>query len=254
VIEIETNISNAMRALRSAAGRQVRFATKQALNDVAYKAKEELGREARDVFHKPTPATIKAGYVTPAKQSDLTAKVWLKNQMPKGTAPNRWLAPHIKGGKRADKRSERLLRIKSVGGKYAGQPILPHGYQTFIHRDYQNKYGNITGPRMVQILSELQAFQEVGFSSNRTFRRGAYSRVGSAKPKYFVIPVQSGARHPGIYERRGKKLKMVVGFIRLPTYEAEVYDFFFTVKNTAAKNYGSFFRRRYQRALETIRI
>lgn len=251
MITLEHEISNVMAALRSAVTRQVRFAAKQAINDVAYKSKEALAKEAKDVFDRPTPTTVKAGYVTPAKSSNLQARVFLKDFYPKGTAPNRYLAAQIRGGNRDDKRSERLLRTKKVGGKYGGVPILPPGYQTFVHRDYQNQYGNITGSRMVKILSELRAFQEVGFTANRTFRRGAYSSVG--RPKYFVVPVQSGSRHPGIYERKGGQTKLIIGIIRKPRYE-DRYEFSATVKHTIKREFAGDFRRRYTRALQTMRI
>jgi len=259
MIEIQQEIGRTMRSMRRSVERQVKFATKLAIKDVAFMSKKALEREAEAAFDRPKKTTIKAGYVNPPRgwrSGEIKAEVFLKNFLPKGTPPNRYLAANIRGGYRDDKRSEVLLHKLIMNFRGDSQAVLPRGYQTFIHSDYQDRHGNIRGALMIKILSDLRAFNDAGYSMNRLTPRQAAMRQGRAqgkKARYFVIPVGK-ARHPGIYERKGGKLKMVIGFIRKPTYESESYDFYGVVRKTVRNNYDDAFNRRFAAALATMRV
>jgi hypothetical protein len=78
----------------------------------------------------------------------------------KGTPASKFLAPEIYGGQRGQKRSERALT------RYAPPDVKRamgnRGYWVPGPGLTLNAYGNVSGSTMVQILSDLKAFGEVG--------------------------------------------------------------------------------------------
>jgi hypothetical protein len=101
------------------------------------------------------------------------------------------MLPLIEGGGRTMKPAERRL----------GQYYVP-GIGAKL-----NKYGNMSGGQVTQILSRLGKFGDVsGYDMNQTAaskrRLGAMQkRTGKKSTEYFVITHKTGGLAPGIYKR-----------------------------------------------------
>lgn len=189
---------------------EVRFAASKALNATAKKIKKSLQDEMDKVFVNPTPYVKNGIYTTAAKKNNLMIKIGLKDKWAagKGHAAADVLAAEISGGIRQPKASEVLLQEK--GYLRPGQVWVPGKGQRL------NKYGNITGGQITQLLSVLGAHREVGFIANRT----AQSKLRNKKsPNLFYVG--PGKRLPeGIWERKGKRqLKSRLLFIDAPSYQ-----------------------------------
>jgi hypothetical protein len=172
----------------------------------AYDAQKELRQQTPRFVDRPTPGTSRATFVEPANADNLAVRVGFRDQATKGTAPARYLQPMVGGGTRPPKRSERQLQSKGL--LRSGEFITP----TDVHPLRLNKYGNIPGPRMVQVLSQLRGFGEQGYSANRS---------SGTRSTYFIG--EPGGLPRGIYARvgRGKRgFHTVFNITRQPRYEA----------------------------------
>jgi hypothetical protein len=279
-IKIKTDAEDVSKAIKSAAGRQVRFALNKTLNDLAFMAKADHKKYVNKVFDRPTKWTENATEVlkssTAAKSSRrMKAIVQLKATAFKSVGATQYLKAQAIGGKRADKRSEKMLIDKG---------ILPQGMQTLVMPKYQDRHGNIRGSLMVKILSYLRAFSEQGYNMNRAYvpsgkngvtkaalRAAARTEAAMAKndDTYFVLyntrlkghRRRSTNRLPiGIFKRLGRKSKRnplgniepVLMFIPRPTYTKR-YDLVDQVETTIRKNYLSRWQSNYAKALATMK-
>lgn len=239
--KITTNIDKYVKRFGPATEKQFNRALLNALNDVTFQAKKDLRRYAESHFDNPIALTKNPALVEKAKLTPTGAesKIWLKDKFDmgtKGSGPAEYLKAQITGGKRADKRSEKLLRIKG---------ILPAGKQTVVTPAYQNRFGNITLGLIQKILSDLQAYSYSGtmeqnrparYYKPRLARRGKY-KVGKGNKtvgKYFVIPGK------GIFERKGGEMRAILIFVPNPTYRKNYY-FHRSVASSVFTN----FRRRF---------
>ncbi|WP_299948409.1 hypothetical protein [uncultured Microbulbifer sp.] len=98
--------------------RQLPYAGAQALNNVAFRIRGEARAVMGRVFVNPTRLTLNAVLVDKATKHTGVARVYIRDQATKGTAPSKYLAPAVFGTSRNEKRFERALR-------YAG--LLPAG-------------------------------------------------------------------------------------------------------------------------------
>ena len=222
-----TGIKEISSKLDDIAQKRMAIATVAAIKDTAFQMQAGLKEEMRKVFDRPTPwalGTVRVD-ITEAKKTTQTA--WVGLDYEGGKTANLWetpaFAPHeVQGGNRGIKPSERQLRA-------AG--ILPEGYSIAPARDaWLDQYGNIPGPQMVQILSSVKAFGEIGYLMNRTGK----SR-GKQKNRYFVRYV--AGRPIGIWERLDKyNASAVIIFIRRPTYKKR-FDFYGVARRIALTNF-----------------
>lgn len=116
-----------------------------------------------------------------------------------------------------------------------------------------NRYGNVPGPRIVQILSQLKAFEEVGFQANITAR----SKARKPNRKQYFVP-RPGSKLPrGVYERFGRgqrKARPVLMFVKLPTYRRRL-DLPGIVRKDVQRNIERTFSRalRYEMGREGVK-
>jgi hypothetical protein len=246
-IILETNIKKVAKSIENIGGRQARYAARLAVNDVAFESKAAFKKHTQQVFDRPTPSTQNAAFIDRApvwrEQSYIDASVYIKDFLPKGVPPQKYLYAEQHGGFRRDKRSEIALKNTYINTKKHGaKPILPKNMQTAIHPDYQNKYGNITSGLITRILSDLRANPDP--MQNRTNKAA----------RFFVIHPEFNRKGmmPGIYERRGGSLKIIIMFIRKPYYRKRM-RFNTVVKDTVKKNFAARFKSRYREALMTAR-
>ncbi|MDD2610666.1 MAG: hypothetical protein PHX60_13455 [Giesbergeria sp.] len=215
---------------------QINQALAKATNDTAFQARRAMQAKFGSAFDRVTPFIQRAPKVFPAAPDRLTASIapTLSNDNRPtkggkvGVDPQHVLQAQEFGGRRADKRSEVLLRR-------AG--ILPTGYQTAIpERPYPGSddgRGNLRGPFLTQLLSYLQTFGEQGFKANMTERRKKNLERGTAKQagrRYFVAygKLRGGsASHlaPGIWAAsgtHGSNVQPVLLFVKTPTYQPRI--------------------------------
>lgn len=174
--------------LRQLSAGGVRTATAKALNDVAFTAQSAMRQELRTVFDRPTTFIANSPKVAKATRDKLMAVVaptaGRADRLPTiggktGVDPQHVLQAQEFGGRRADKRSE--VRLRRIG-------VLPAGFQVVIPANpfpgSEDGHGNLKAGFVVQVLSYLQAFGDLGYRANMTDRRKAViHKRGGAKLK-----------------------------------------------------------------------
>lgn len=174
------------RALSAISGAQLNKAISEGINMGAGRAKNMMRSEMQSVFDRPTRYILQSVQVqkkaTPESLEALIAPVYLGGQ---GGDPQDILGPHEVGERRPDKRSEvRLRRAK----------LLPNGYQTAIPAvpfpGSDDGHGNLKGKFIVQLLSYLQTFGNLGDSGNMSDRRKQSIHRRGGKGARFVGPVR----------------------------------------------------------------
>jgi hypothetical protein len=221
------DVARFQRELSAEADRLGRMA-RRAVNEGAWRAREAVKKEMRDVFNAPTPFILNSMRIIPATDTGTEAQLAWKDAdyaSGQGSVRSRGggeiLRPHIEGGGRDSKRFEDLMRDAGIlaRGEFA---VIAKGAP-------KDRYGNIPRSELVAILSDLRAFNEIGFTANR--RRDARA----TKRKYFAITThqrEHGARRvglpPGVYivpRSSGQLPRMVLAFVpRAPAYEAGSFE------------------------------
>jgi hypothetical protein len=167
--------------------------------------------EMDQVFDKPTPYVkrgLKKRY--PGQAGVLHAGIHFE-EWPIGKSPADIIAPHVFGGQRRLKKSER--RLQSFG-------VAPAGSWTVMSSGYpKNQYGNIAGARYTQMLNEVGALLDTAARGTNTKRKSSAEKR-AARGWQFFLYTPKGAQFPvGIAEKRGKTgMKMMLSFTRQPNY------------------------------------
>ncbi len=228
-------------------------------NRLAMQGVRDVQAEMRRVFDRP-------------RRETLNALKWVDNTGPgearidwrddgfvgKGTiTPSRWLSVQIIGGARGQKASERRLQFSRAGGTGQDVYLVPTRYAP------TDAFGNVPGPRMVKILSDIQALGGAGqgFDGNR--RAGGRSRGRRRAESYFVVwPGMASRRLPGgkvmpnnlppaIYQRFGsggaEHIRPIFFFARRAPHYAPRLDLIGVVRRTVATRAGEFFLRAMRR-------
>ena len=155
---------------------KVREASVKAVNDAGFEVRRAMQEEVRSVFDRPTDYILRSPMLKMATVDKPMATIEPEYMGGKGVDPKKILKAQNLGGKRRDKRSEVALRR-------AG--ILPKGYQTAIPAEpfpgSEDRYGNLKGGFIVQLLSYFRSFGEQGYRANMTdARRKALQLRGGA--------------------------------------------------------------------------
>lgn len=250
-ISVKADIEAARRKLDAVQRRQLPFAVSKALNETAYQVAAAEKREMRDVFDRPTPATLNAVRYRKSTKANLQAEVYIADFLGKGNAPSRWLEAQVRGGLRRMKRFERAL--EAVGAMPRGFRAVP-GSAAIL-----DAYGNISGAQIVQILSYFRAFPEAGYRANITAARKAALARGSRARRgvvYFSGRPGGGRLPDGIWMRTktawGWAIKPVLIFVPHAVYEA-IYDFAYAGRLEAERVFPRAFNEALDYALRTAR-
>ncbi|MBK1719198.1 hypothetical protein CKO27_16380 [Thiocystis violacea] len=205
------------------------------INDVAFKVMAAERALIASSFDRPKPFVAKNVRVFKATAEKLSATVgatdWFERggMQAKGTAWDRLLAPHVYGGQRLQKASER--RLQAAG-------LLPRGWLTVPGQGAKlDRYGNMSGGEIVAILSWVGAMnQYAGDNLNKRDRLTKRKNKTEAKGAgYFVARVGNAQRlAPGIYQRtapfpsksrgapQGRGLKPVLMFVSQARYQTRL--------------------------------
>ena len=221
-------------------------AARVALTRTVAMARVDVMAEMRKVFVEPTPFTMNAIRYEMATRDSPEAKVFVSDDAAKGLSPRKYLLAEMEGGMRGMKRSERAL--VSSGLMSASQRLMPgHGLDL-------NQFGNIPGPRMVQILSKLAAFGQQGYRANvsdKTKKRLKRAKLAAGRmanspngarqyggTDIFVGHSKRGGEAIGVYQLVGRgEVKPILAFVdKAPVYKKR-FDFHGTVAKSAAANW-----------------
>jgi len=241
VIKIEARgLNERLDMLTDLERNQIPFAMALTLTQTAKMVERRLVDEIRTVFDRPTRWTTNSLRVFPATKQKLVARVWMKNEADGGgIPPTKWLTPHVYGGQREDKRSEKLLRAKG---------LLPSGMYIVPGRDAKlDGFGNIGRGQIQKIMSGLAAQQDS--YSNSTDSRRSRGNLN----RFFVM--RRGGQAIGVAERTGKgkdRIKMLLAFVSRPGYRKD-FDFFAIADREAEDQLPIQFELALARALATRR-
>lgn len=217
-------------------------AARVALTRTVTTARREVMAEMSKVFDMPTRFTVNSVRYEMATHEQPEAKIFISDDAVKGLSPRKYLMAEIEGGPRGMKRSERALISAGLMG--AAQRMMPAGITL-------DQFGNIPGPTMVQVLSKLSAFGQMGYRANvsektkkrlmrakKATKRLANNPAGS--PVYtgtdmFVAHAKHGSEALGVYQLVSPgNVKRVLAFVdKQPTYRKR-FDFHGIVAKSAS--------------------
>lgn len=249
-IDMRFDVRQVTKMLTGVQKKHVPFAQSLAINKTAQLVKEAEREEMKRVLDRPTPFTLNGLMMRPSNKRNLVASVWLKDWTPKGTAAEKYLMPHIKGGGRNVKRFERLFQ--RIGA-------LPPGYYAVPGAAAEiDGNGNMSRGQIVQIISYFKAFPEQGYKANITDKKKrSLAKGGKNKRGYaYFIARPGGHLHPGIWRRdhfaNGSSVKPIVMFVRAPRYR-EIYDFYGVANRVARQHFADEYRKAMNYALATAK-
>ena len=187
MITIKLEGMSALQAKLQGIEKEVRKASRLAINATARKVAEAENAEIARVFDRPTPRTAKAVKVFQFARYDnnLAAIVGVDdggggNRVNakgfKGTIyPAKYLAAQVMGGSRVPKRFE--LALQKAG-------VMPSGMFAVMAKrsNALDQYGNLPASKIVQILQWFQAFPEAGYRTNMKGKSKA--DMAAAKGRY----------------------------------------------------------------------
>lgn len=167
-----------------------------ALNHCAYFARQQVRLHIKNVFDKPIPRTVNSVIVGTATNARPEARVFINDAVHKGVSPAKYLRTEATGGSRPDKRVERALKIAGILG--------PDQQTVGIDTD---AYGNLSGGKITQMLSALQA-HPTGSDSKDERKRTAWA----------IARRKSDGKPFGIFRMVGVHHKLFMVFTRKQTY------------------------------------
>jgi hypothetical protein len=241
-VRIDTSeLQGLVKQLEGLNARGIKFATQRAVNNAAFKVRDDWKSKAEQVFDRPTTFTRNAVLVQRAGTfkstkgfvgtgNDQVARVFLRDEAKGGVSPQVYLQQQAIGGSRSDKRFERALRA---------QGLLPRGMQTFPTTESPlDAFGNFEGGYKKKIMAQLRVFRdqlqnESDESRDRKERRA--ERKGVRLARLFVLQTKKGRMPAGIYERVGfnfggqnvSAVRMIIAYGRIASYRPRfpIFDY-----------------------------
>jgi hypothetical protein len=173
---ISLDVKGAVAALR-ADMTGMRRASIRALNTTIIDVREAERAAMQSVFDRPTPYTLNAFH--PWYATDSNPRAELRQRMFGGGQPREWLVPQSDGGQRHAKAFERAIAAR-MGLAPGAVQIMP-GPGARLDR-----YGNISGGQLTQILSDLGAQRDT--TRNATVN----SRKRNKRARHIIIKGKGG--------------------------------------------------------------
>lgn len=207
--------------------------TAVAMTRSAKAAQLELKAQTPRYIDNPTRWTLNSTFVKPATEKKLTTTVGFKDYANTGTPAAKYLNPQVIGGPRAAKPMENRLASRGYGSFLAPSGNAP------LKLD---RFGNVPGGKIVQVLSRLGAMREAGAQQNAT--RSTRSRAKRREADYFVAEINGT---PAVWARKGKRgIVPVFFFLRTaPNYKPR-----FPIPRILTDAFDKAFRVEFERAVE----
>lgn len=190
----------------------IRKAVTGALSDTVDDLHTRQKLEMKQVFNNPTPYImngIKKRYPGGKMGQGVMKAGTYFEYFPVGKSPEDIVKPHVFGGSRQQKRSER--RISGLGFNPGGYTIMGSEYP-------KNNSGDISGARYTQMLHQLGALSQ--FARQAMPKSRQKDRKGTS---YYVI--RRGDVPIAIGERNGASTRIMLVFARNVNYQKR-YDYF----------------------------
>ena len=224
-LEVKSDVPAAVRWTDTMA-KQLRFATSQALNTVAFEARTAVNSSTRQYFDRPTNFTQKAFFVEKSTKSTLQAIVFAESA--KGRDRARYLRYGIQGGTRNQKGFEAKFLAEVVGTR-----SIPSGAQL-----------------VPTSLVKLNASGNVALATIKRIQKGLAT---TGNGTFFVGTPKGGDRPPGIYRR--SKGQLFPYFIA--TNQQAKYRERFPIGDIAGKvvvrRFGTYLQSSLEKALASAR-
>ena len=236
-IDIEFDVQKMVGQLDELQKLRIPRAGSLALNQAVFAATEELKGQASSIFRNPVPFTLKSFLYQKSTPQTLEARVFIRDQAPKGNPPAKYLLPQIQGGKHYPTRFQGAL-LNTVVRNATGRNVQvgQRGRMMFPNlrspKTRTNKYGNMSPGQYTQMLSALRG----NVSSADIYgvrERGEAPVNDQALSKYIYLDEESiyepyfrnrftNSPKPGIYFvnrlKSGTKYYRVMTESRIPTY------------------------------------
>lgn len=240
-VNVTSNLDAALKSLSNVA-KQSNFATMQALNDAAYAVRADVQGAMRSTFQGVTPYMVRSIWVRTATKQQLRASVWPRYMGGKGFDPEHILMPHVFGGDRKVKASERALQ--RIG-------VLPSGMSAVPGKGMPlDGYGNPQRGAMVKLLSYLRAFGQQGYSANITDKR----KVGMAnKGQRYIVSTGTGrTAHlaPGVWFVDGARIIPMLMFVKTAKYSKRL-DYVGIADRAVQRTFATAYQKRMANAMRT---
>ena len=230
--DIRSNVVEVSRWLDDVQRKQLPFATVLAMTMTAKDIRAEEISVMKRVFDRPTPYTLNALAVKPAKKSTMVASVEFKEGF-SGTPAKRFLNPNVNGGPRSQRSSELQIAPLLKGYSYL---VPASGYPL-------NAYGNVPGSQMRRVISQLKVSRNADANASQSARSKRKRRAQA----FFVNPAGNM-----VMERRGKEVRPVLIGVRVPNYTKR-FPFYETARTVLADRMAINFEIAFQRAMASAR-
>ncbi len=201
MLTFEVVADKTLRDLQGYGQDQVPYAMARAMTKTAQDVRTAEREQMVSVFDRPTPYTLRGLRIWAARKNALIARVGFIDDGSSRSA-GKYLQYQIFGGHRKTKGFERALYNAGV---------MPEGWVAVPGKGARlDRYGNISGAQIVQILSAFRTFTADGFAMNRTTRsikeRGEKLRDFFVSGPVVAAKAPNGGRLPfGVWERRSRK-------------------------------------------------
>lgn len=195
------------------------------INETLVEIKKAEQEEMKKCFDKPTPWILNGLYVWRANRSNLEGYVGFKD------AQAKILLPHVEGGGREFKRSEKWFQ--NVSGMSGTPYWVPGAWAP------RNAYGNVPGGQITRMLSAAGAHPDPYSRSTKRSKR----RNRAVKNLVVLGPRQG--RMPGVYQRVGRGLKPMLIFVKGVTYQRR-FMFYEVGQKTADRVFKQRFDANYE--------
>ena len=243
---------------------QLPRAANLALNKALFETRNRLKAEANQVFQAPVPFTVNSFLYQKPEQvgDDLHARVFIRDDAPKGNAPSRYLNPHVRGGRAYMSRFQRSLE-NTVVQQIDGRSVQAKPRATIMRptrspkvkphpRKLGARYPTMSPGQYNSILSAIKGgkssadYQETGSVPYSQTRRYVYLDEEALETDYFKNRFNAHPRRAGIYyvERQNKQPRFyrVLNEQSVPTY-GNKFKFFDLSKETIGRVFQSEFDR-----------
>ena len=237
-VSVKADFAKAEKLLLAAASNLQSRTIPLALTRTAAVARRDVMEAMPTIFDRPVPFTVRSIRYEPATAINMRAAVFISDHSAKGgLSPRRYLGPEISGGARSRKSSEKML---SRGGLIDPDQWVMPGAAAKLDR-----YGNISGSAMVQILSRIKAFGEMGYTANVTARsRGKLKAVkdkgGGSGTDMFIGREKYDHRARAVFLKTGgRTVRPLLWFAnRAPSYRPR-FPFQELVEKSVRKNWSA---------------
>jgi hypothetical protein len=261
MIEIEFDPKNIIGKITELQRIQIPRAGALALNQAVFATTQELKSQAKNTFNNPVPFTQNAFLYRKASPELLEAKIFIRDEAPKGNPPAKYLLPQIYGGKYYPTRFQGALlntvvelsngRSSQVGQR--GKVMLANLRSP---KTRVNQYGNMSSGQYTQILSALRG----NVSSADIYGRpgtGEASLNPKSLSKYIYLDEEeiyepyfrrrfTNSPKPGIYfvdrQRSGLRYYRVMTETALPTYSGK-FKFLDIARSSVEREFAKNFSR-----------